>query len=87
MTMSTYDQVMKMTKRLNLSEQLQLLESLSRMVRAQVTEAKPHSIMELEGLGAEIWQGVDAQVYIDQERASWESRQSLPGQTRERIKK
>lgn len=73
MAMSTYDQVLKMTKRLNLPEQLQLLETLSRMVRDQVTEAKPHSIMELEGLGAEIWQGVDAQAYIDQERASWES--------------
>ncbi len=73
MAMSTYDQVVKMTKRLNLPEQLQLLETLSRMVRAQVTETKPHSIMELEGLGAEIWQGVDAQAYVDQERASWES--------------
>lgn len=73
MAMSTYDQVLRMTKRLNLPEQLQLLESLSRMVRDQVTEAKPHSIMELEGLGAEIWRDVDAQAYIDQERASWES--------------
>ncbi|MCZ7673780.1 MAG: hypothetical protein M5U34_45020 [Chloroflexi bacterium] len=71
--MSTYDQVLKMTKRLNLPEQLQLLETLSRMVRDQVTEARPHSIMELEGLGAEIWQGIDAQAYVDQERASWES--------------
>lgn len=49
MAMSTYDQVLRMTKRLNLPEQLQLLETLSRMVRDQVTEAKPHSIMELEG--------------------------------------
>ena len=73
MAMATYDQVLRMTKRLNLPEQLQLLESLSRMVRDQVTEAKPHSIMELEGLGAEIWRDVDAQAYIDQERASWES--------------
>lgn len=52
--MSASDQVMKMTKRLNLPEQLQLLESLSRMVRAQVTEAKPHSIMELEGLAPKL---------------------------------
>ena len=73
MTMSTYDQVLKMTKRLNLPEQLQLLETLTRMVRYQVTESKSHSIMELEGLGAEIWQGIDAQAYVDQERASWES--------------
>ena len=62
-----------MAKRLNLPEELQLLETLSRMVRDQVTEAKPHSIMELEGLGAEIWRDVDAQTYVDQERTSWES--------------
>lgn len=73
MAMSTYDQVLKMTKRLKLPEQLQLLETLSRMVRDQVTETKSYSIMELEGLGAEIWRDVDAQAYIDQERASWES--------------
>ena len=73
MAMSTYDQVLRMAKRLNLPEQLQLLETLSRLVRVQVADAKPHSIMELEGLGAEIWRGVDAQAYIDQERASWES--------------
>ena len=72
MAMSTYDQVLRMTKRLNLPEQLQLLETLSRLVRVQVTDAKPHSIMELEGLGAEIWRDVDAQAYIDQERDSWE---------------
>ena len=73
MAMSTYDQVLRMAKRLNLPEQLQLLETLSPLVRVQVADAKPHSIMELEGLVAEIWRDVDAQAYIDQERASWES--------------
>lgn len=60
-----------MINRLNLSEQVQLLATLSRLVRAQVTNAKSHSIMELEGLGEEIWRDVDVQAYIHQERASW----------------
>jgi hypothetical protein len=30
-----------------------------------------HSILELEGLGKELWQGMDAQQYVDQERDSW----------------
>jgi hypothetical protein len=30
-----------------------------------------HSIMEFRGLGKEIWEGVDAQEYVRQERASW----------------
>ena len=33
---------------------------------------KERSIRELEGLGAEIWQGVDAQQYIDELRDEWE---------------
>lgn len=71
MTLSTYDQVLQMTRHLNLPEQLQLLETLSRIVREQVSPS--HSIMELEGLGADVWQGLDVQTYLDQERNSWES--------------
>jgi hypothetical protein len=29
------------------------------------------SILELQGLGKAIWQGVDAQEYVNRERASW----------------
>ena len=29
------------------------------------------SILELEGLGKEIWEGIDAQDYVDQERRAW----------------
>ncbi len=32
------------------------------------------SIMELEGLGAELWQGVDAQKYVDMLRDEWDHR-------------
>ncbi len=32
------------------------------------------SLLELEGLGAELWQGVDAQAYVDQLRAEWDQR-------------
>lgn len=70
MAMSTYEQVLQMTKHLELPEQLQLLEALSRIVRYRVEEKQVHSIMELEGLGAEIWQGIDAQEYVNQERDS-----------------
>ncbi len=32
------------------------------------------SLLELEGLGADLWQGVDAQAYVDQLRAEWDQR-------------
>ena len=36
--------------------------------------AGPRSILDLEGLGKEIWQGVDAKRYIDELRDEWEHR-------------
>jgi hypothetical protein len=35
-------------------------------------EKAKHSVMELEGLGADIWKGVDAQEYVLKERNSWD---------------
>jgi hypothetical protein len=29
------------------------------------------SILQLQGLGKEIWRGIDAQAYVDQERTGW----------------
>ena len=74
MTVETYDRTWHMVKQLALPEQLQLLESLTKAVRRQVdAETKIYSIMDLEGLGADVWQGIDAQEYVNQERASWAS--------------
>ena len=33
---------------------------------------KRHSLLELEGLGAEIWKGIDAQEYVRKEREAWD---------------
>ncbi len=35
---------------------------------------KTHSLLELEGLGAEIWEGIDAQEYVNQIRSEWDHR-------------
>ena len=37
-------------------------------------QAGERSLLELEGLGAEIWQGIDAQVYVDELRKEWDER-------------
>ncbi len=53
-----------------LSDRLDVSDNIRQPLQQQ--QAKKHSIMELEGLGAEIWQGIDAQEYVRQERASWD---------------
>ena len=35
-------------------------------------EPKLRSILELEGLGKELWQGIDAAAYVKEERDSWD---------------
>jgi len=35
------------------------------------TASTNRSILRLQGLGKEIWAGIDAQDYVDRERASW----------------
>jgi hypothetical protein len=45
-----------------------LSESEQQHVNAGEQDA---SILELQGLGKDIWQGIDAQEYVDRERASW----------------
>jgi hypothetical protein len=37
-------------------------------------ELKKRSILEFEGLGAEIWQGIDAQEYLNELRDEWDER-------------
>ena len=37
-----------------------------------VEEADPQSILELRGLGKELWKGVDARAHVATERRSWD---------------
>ena len=67
----TYDELLMKVQWLDLVEQLRLLEELAVIVRHRLVSQRHHSILELQGLGKEIWRGIDAQEYVDQERASW----------------
>jgi hypothetical protein len=69
--MSTYQQIRHQIENLTPDEQLRLLEELTAIVLHRTTHKPKRSIMELEGLGKEIWQGIDAQEYVNQERDSW----------------
>lgn len=51
-------------------EREKLLKELSQLVHVKKGSGKK-DIFELRGLGKEIWEGMDAQKYVDRERASW----------------
>jgi hypothetical protein len=70
--MANYDEVLSQVKLLTLHEQAQLLEELATIVHYRVKSWPEHSFLELEGLGKEVWEGVDVDKYIEEERNSWE---------------
>lgn len=68
-----YGDYIKGIKNLNPEEQLNLIEIISAQLKNRYARKKTkHSIMELEGLGADIWKGVDAQEFVRKERESWD---------------
>ncbi len=58
---------------IELKEQLQLLRALLGEISSDVSgdKVQEHSILELRGLGLEVWQDIDIAEYVQQERNSW----------------
>ena len=66
----SHGELLAIIQKLSTDEQLKLLEELTIIVRSKVKKKK-RSILELKGLGKEIWGSIDAQEYVDRERDSW----------------
>ncbi len=49
-----------------------LAQEIIHILDSVISEPSHLSIMELEGLGKEIWQKIDAGEYIRQERKTWD---------------
>ena len=74
MSKEEYRAIRNQVQDLSTDEQFRLLEDLVAMLRKK---SRPqHSILELEGLGKEIWEGVDE--YIRQSRGPHETENDEP---------
>ena len=73
MMIANYNNVLNLARRLELKEQLQLLRALLGEISSDVSgdKVQEHSILELRGLGLEVWQDIDIAEYVQQERNSW----------------
>ena len=67
-------EVLREAECLSREEQSQLIKLLLDRVltSSSAQPIKSHSLRELRGLGKEIWEGVDAQDYINQQRDEWD---------------
>ena len=73
MATEAYNRALEQIRQLSHEEQCRLLADLSAEVdNVQVVPKPQRSILEFEGLGKEIWEGIDADRYIENERNSWE---------------
>ena len=71
MAMDVYQGILNQAQRLPLAEQIRLLEELAVSIRGQIACEPRRSVLDLQGLGKEIWLAVDVKQYIDRERDSW----------------
>ena len=70
-TKNIYDEHIKPLSR---EQQLLLLDLLQTELANGDDDGRRHSILELHGLGKEIWEGVDPKEYVRKLRDEWEER-------------
>jgi uncharacterized protein (DUF488 family) len=68
---TNYRKLLDEVEKLAYTDQLRLLEQIAVLIRRKTTVKSHRSILEMQGLGKEIWQNIDAQKYVDEERNSW----------------
>ncbi len=71
MATDIYQEILQQIGKLSPGEQREVLAELRRRSNQPAPAAEAHSILELEGLGAEVWHDIDAQEYVRRERGSW----------------
>jgi dihydroneopterin aldolase len=67
-----YLEVLNQVQQFSAEEKFRLLEDLMELLKRQMASKPSHSILELEGLGKEIWEGIDVDQYLEEERNSWD---------------
>ena len=66
-----YENILQKVESLSESEQLRLISQLAERLRTHASRQMHTSILDLQGLGKDIWGGRDAQEYVDHERSTW----------------
>ncbi len=68
-------EIVETARTLSVDEQKQLIKLLVDLLTEPKSPPRKRSLLELRGLGKEIWDGVDAQQYVDQQRDEWDAPQ------------
>jgi hypothetical protein len=72
--MVTVAQIVEQARTLSPAERIEVVKQLVDSLGEDNGERKTRSLLELRGLGKDIWEGIDAQAYIDELRDEWDTR-------------
>ncbi len=53
-------------------EHRSVAQQVIHLLTASLERPKPLSVLELDGLGAEVWRGIDAAAHVAAERDAWD---------------
>ena len=59
-------------KPLGRADRLQLLARIAQDLAVADDDDQPLNLLDLEGLGEEVWRGIDAQAYVNELRDEWD---------------
>ena len=74
----TYTSMQQETRELSQNEQALVARNINAVVRRQIRRAlrrsqpEARSILELRGLGKEMWRSIDSTAYLAEERNAWD---------------
>lgn len=71
MNVLSADRIYKEISQLTDTEKISLLSKLMLEVFANIKKEQKGNIYDLKGVGKEIWEGMDAQEYVNKERETW----------------
>jgi hypothetical protein len=74
METTNLENVLHASQRLSPADQLRLIGLLSEQLRSKLdAQEPPIDLLSQAGLGADVWQEIDVDAYIEQERTSWDN--------------
>jgi len=66
-----YENILRSVESLSGDEQRQLIAHVTERLGTGSVPGRRVSVLELQGLGKDLWRDLDGQEYVDRERCSW----------------
>ena len=68
---SNIDQLINQIEHLNYNQKVEIMDRIIHNLKRNENKSK-HGLLDLKGLGKDIWKNIDVDSYIQSERQSWD---------------